>query len=85
MARRKTAAKEDAPLPAVGEALSDEDRVARLEEAVNRQLDYVLQNEVTDLAARIRDIKAAMDMIRAIKAGGAAKTGDASMSISFLE
>lgn len=85
MAGRKTAAKEDAPLPAGGETLSDADRVARLEEAVNKQLDYVLQNEVTDLAARIRDIKAAMDMIRAIKADGAAKTGDAPVAISFLE
>ena len=85
MARRKAAAREDAPFPAAGEGLTDEDRIARLEEAVNKQLDYILQNEVTDLAARIRDIKAAMDMIRAIKADGAAKIGDASVEISFLD
>ncbi len=85
MARRKAAAKEEVPLPAPGESLSDEDRIARLEEAVNRQLDYILQNEVTDLGARIRDIKAAMDMIRAIKTGEAGQGRDAALEISFLE
>ena len=84
MARRKAAA-EEAPLPPSGEALTDDARIARLEEAVNRQLDYILQNEVADLAARLRDIKAAMDMIRAIKAEGGAKSGDTSLEISFLE
>ncbi|MCC8194342.1 MAG: hypothetical protein LIP28_06830 [Deltaproteobacteria bacterium] len=84
MARRK-GAEEEAPLPLPGETLTEEDRVARLEEAVNRQLDHILRNEVTDLASRIRDIKAAMDMVKAIKAEGTAQAGGASLEVSFLD
>ena len=84
MARRKAAISE-IPLPGPVNALSDNDRIARLEEAVNRQLDYILQNEVADLASRIRDIKAAMDMIRTIKSEDPAASGEGALEISFLE
>lgn len=84
MARRK-AAVEEAPAPVTGDGLTDAERITRLEEAVNRQLDFILQNEVTDLASRIRDIKAAMDMIRSIKTDGTVKNPPAPVEISFLE
>lgn len=86
MARRKATDKTDEPPVSVaGEWLTDEERIARLEEAVNRQLDFILQNEVTDLASRIRDIKAAMDMIRTIKTDGAVKAAPQPVEISFLD
>ena len=84
MVRRKSAS-EAMPLPSSGGTLSEDCRIARLEEAMNRQLDYVLQNEVADLASRIRDIKAAMDMVRTIKAEAAVRTGDGTIEVSFLE
>lgn len=86
MARRKAAGAEGKAAVSVGgEPCTDEQRLKLLEQAVNRQLDYILKNEVADLASRIRDIKAAMDMIRTIRNESAAKGGDARVEISFLD
>lgn len=86
MARRKTTDADGKPPVSVeGELCTGEQRLTLLEQAVNRQLDYILKNEVPDLAARIRDIKAAMDMIRVIRSEIAPKSGDAKVEISFLD
>lgn len=47
--------------------ISDEERVALLEEAVNRQIAYVLANPVADLARRVKDIKAALDVLAVLR------------------
>lgn len=86
MARRKSAGAEGKAAVSVGEeSCTDGQRLKLLEQAVNRQLDYILKNEVADLASRIRDIKAAMDMIRTIRNESVAKGGEAQVEISFLD
>lgn len=66
----------------VAKALSDEERVLLLEEAVNRQLAFVLAHPVEDLAKRIKEIKAAQDVLSSIKGKG---TGDVGIVVRFAE
>lgn len=62
---------------------TDAERIALLEEALNKQLLFILQNPVTDLAARVRDIKSAMDMLSALRSGDTAKADV--ITISFMD
>lgn len=64
---------------------SEGERIALLEEAVNRQLAFVLHSPVADLAARVRDIKAAMDVLRALRSANAAGEAAATVTVRFLE
>lgn len=57
-------AQEASFLPA---GLSDAERITLLEEAVNRQIGHILSNPVPDMAGRVKDIKATLDVIAAIK------------------
>lgn len=62
--------------------LSDEERITLLEEAVNRQLAFVLAQPVDDLSKRIKEIKAALDVLAAIKGRDAQGAG---VVVSFAE
>lgn len=75
-----SAAPEDA-LPAAGE-LGEEERVRLLEEAVNRQLAFVLTRPVDDLSKRIKEIKAALDVLASIKGREA---GGGGIVVTFAE
>lgn len=62
--------------------LSGEDRIRLLEEAVNRQLAFVLASPVDDFSKRIKEIKAALDVLATIKGRDARDTG---VVVSFAE
>lgn len=59
--------------------LEPEERIRLLELAVNRQLSHVLSRPVEDLSKRVKEIKAALDILESMK-GGAADKG---ISVSF--
>ena len=61
---------------------SDEERIALLEQSLNRQLAFVLTNPVEDISKRVRDIKGAFDLLAKLK-GGDSK--DSQIVISFEE
>lgn len=69
-------------IASVAKNLSDEERVRLLEEAVNRQLAFVLAHPVEDLAKRIKEIKAALDVLSSIRGRDA---GEAGIIVSFAE
>lgn len=64
------------------DALGAEERIRLLEEAVNRQLAFVLAHPVDDLAKRIKEIKAALDVLASIKGRDAR---DSAIVVSFAE
>lgn len=68
----KNTAQEVAALP---DGMADDERIALLEQGINRQISYVLANPVPDMAARVRDIKAALDVLAAIKGKEKGQTG----------
>lgn len=62
---------------------TDAERITLLEEALNKQLLFILQTPVANLAARVRDIKAAMDMLAALQSGD--KTKADVITVRFME
>lgn len=75
----KVARTEDSPF---AEELGDEDRIRLLEDAIDRQLAFVLAQPVDDLAKRIKEIKAALDVLASIRGKDARGTG---IVVSFAE
>ena len=69
-------------LPALPDGISDDERLALLEQAVNKQLEFVLTQPVDDISRRVRDIKAAMDVIAGIRGKG---TPEQALNIGFEE
>lgn len=61
------------------EELEPEERIRLLELAVNRQLSHVLSRPVEDLSKRVKEIKAALDILESMKGGAVEKT----ISVSF--
>lgn len=80
--RKKRGGGEDAPVHLEKTPQSDAERIALLEEAVDRQLAYILTHPAPDLAARVRDVKAAMDMLAALRGKDAEHE---TITVSFME
>lgn len=64
------------------DGLDDAQRLALLEQAIDRQLAFVLSSPVEDLSRRVKEIKAAMDVLAAIKGKDAAAPA---LAVSFEE
>ena len=62
------------------EGLEDADRIAFLEQAVDRQISYVLSGPVTDFSRRVREIKSALDVLASLRG----KTANV-IRVSFAE
>lgn len=54
----------------LSDGLGHEERVAVLEQAVNRQISFLLSHPVPDLSRRVRDIKVALDVLTALRGRG---------------
>ncbi|MDL2272240.1 hypothetical protein LJC23_04320 [Desulfovibrio sp. OttesenSCG-928-I05] len=80
--KTQTEAAESPPPKLEAVPRDDAERIALLEEALDRQLAYILERPVADFAARIRDIKAAMDVLRSVRGGGG---GGGELRVSFME
>ncbi|MDL2207617.1 hypothetical protein LJB82_02725 [Desulfovibrio sp. OttesenSCG-928-M16] len=62
---KKAAAKTDEAMEL--NDLDSNERIDLLERALNRQLAYVLTHPVEDLSRRVKEIKAAMDVLDGLK------------------
>lgn len=62
------------------EGICDEERIAVLEQAVNKQIAFLLSHPVPDLSKRVRDIKVALDVLTSLRG-----KGSGSITVSFAE
>lgn len=61
--QNEKSAPEEAPLATLPDGLGDDERLALMETAINKQLAFVLTSPVPDISRRIKEIKAAMDIL----------------------